>query len=695
MENMTNAEENARYDRDFRAIIDADDTHDIGLEKFDRRMHSLENSINKPESTVEEEGYAVESLNYDWPYHDETATITGRVYIAGEETEEIVPESWGEPIEDNNGARSYLVEDIAMQSMGIIAGFDNGRARLAYAFCFPQEDPSWPDFIMYPGEGVQHYSLPTELAISARLHRRWPDKMESVDNLIQPHVDEKMIRRMKAVARRLQPELNDEAFRELIIPYLNYRLDFDQKWPYIVQVDHDILCFDTDEELKEGKLADSPWVVMNLDSPLTLAIRRPAIDFVPYEGLDDDYVHPVLFCEISDPDSEEEGAQIMIPLEHISRLVGTRVSRSMVERALMGYEIDNNLTETVSQLQTADSVGVRLASMGIENSHKPPKVVAMEFLERDIVDFIASIKAPMSALYDTEEQAQEVATNLSNESGNRLVGSGIAEYILAVSGERTMRPRTVNKLPKDFVIEPGTFVLQVDPEMPLVPLNHGDTINGTAEMFLGVAEPEYGEEGEVIGYRAVPSLIIDISQETKSLLNFGSSDAPLVEVAAQRRAAIPLDGSVEIRIVSLEKYRDNVRVLKAAKTQYRNDPVVKLLNDISEALFSETGQFQEFKQVKKLRRVAQRIESDDLPGGKKRAIEVLEAMFLKRHIRAFGAVIFPNDLATIHSSAEISGLVADIRDDIDGVDGLTLVISSSDHSDRYYVPISRLTHFAF
>lgn len=692
---MTSENPDYRYEQDFQAIMEADDDRDVGIVQFNGQIYMMEDQLSDGETRPEDEEAGIDELNSQWPYHGHIATLTARLYLLDDDMREVVPESWGEPDIDEQGMLSYFVEHEELQSMGVMVGTEPHRTRIAYAFTFPNEDSEWPEFIMYPDEAaVHHYDVPTPEAVELKLRRRWPDAIKLVDTLIQPQVNNGTARRILALTRRLQPELVDSDFRELLVLYLNQRLNFDKSWPYIVQAENELLCFDGAGEPK-GTFVDDDWVVLGLAAPLSIALRDPFIDFIPTTLDGNSYTHAVLSGDMSSPDDEYESAAVGVVFDNLAGLTATRVSRSIVERALMGYQMEDDLSKLAAELHGSDSVAVTLSRLDAENSHKPPQVVAMEFLEKDIIDFIESIKGSIRVVYDTEEQAFELSNRLMKEAADRLVGAGIDQFMLELSGERTMHPRTVNKLPKGFVVEPGTFIIQVDPEAPLIPLQHGDSITGIAESFLGYVEPAHNEAGDVVGYRAVPSLIAGVSREIKSLLNFGKSGAPLVEIAAQQRAAIPLDGSVEIRLVALEQYRIRVQALEVARAQYRNDPAMKLLKDIAEGLYNETVQFQEFKQVKKLRKVAERIMQNDLPGGNKPALDMLEALFLKRELHAEGGVIYPEDPSTIESPVRINGLVADVRNDIDGLEGPVFVMGGSGQGQRFYVPLHSLTKLAF
>ncbi len=285
---MPENQSNAKVEAAFQEFVENYEQYDVGLDIFDEKLRKLEEDANDNGGSFSELiEPAIEQLDEEWLYHNEIARVTGRLYLVDDLPASLITETWGQPDIDEDGNYSFFVENVELQSLGIVDGphgevleDDTPAAKIGYAFVLPASNAAYPQFILYPGEASRHeYPHPTPEAVDLRLHKRWPEQLAIIDTLIQIDSQEinKLPRRLVAVARKFDADFkNSVDFREWVTIYINERLKLDQVWPYALQVEHELFCYDGDGS---DSMDEAAWLEVACDKPMVLHGRRPQVEF--------------------------------------------------------------------------------------------------------------------------------------------------------------------------------------------------------------------------------------------------------------------------------------------------------------------------------------------------------------------------------------------------------------------------------
>ncbi|MBC7512611.1 hypothetical protein H7142_03065 [Candidatus Saccharibacteria bacterium] len=647
----------ARVEVSFQNLLDNYEGYDIGLQLFDDKIRRLTDTANNDKgsfSDIIEPG--VESLNEEWLYHGETATVTGRLYVTDRSVVPDLYAKWGEPHKDDQGNLSFYVEKCELRSYGVFDGphgaplADNlVEAKIGYGFVLPDDDSPMAQLMLYPGEAAEHrYALPTPEAIEARLHAMWPKKMAVIDTLLSAdHTKIKNLpRRLAFTARHLQQELlHSSDAREWLSVHVNERLALDKVWPYVVNAQNTLFFLDDD--------TNQNWQEMTIDGATRLDVRKPRVEFIKNDS--DGAVQAMFFAELPDTSDEWNGTPICIKATDILHLRGTRAHRSIIDRALMGHE-QNFAAALIANQEEDDEDFIDDEPMAViqpprtEHHGGMPDFVKEMMLLRDEFESVVKMVASVSQKhYKTYDQAFEVSQALVNTVGNRLIGAGVVNYPLALEGTYALRAKTIQD---GRSAEPGEIIIAVDAEKPLVELMHGDSFSGTFYAFYGDVITVSDEEGEPEHYRAVPRIIVDTKTESASGLNYGPLS--LVEVVVQQRGLAALDGSVRISIPQLERYEADMKIRKTVAEKYGNQAITRQVNRLFAAFHAETDTgYQDLRNVKDIRGVAKFVERG--AENDTSVFNTLSALLINRGIMAVGEAAGETD-----SSRFVDGIVVDV-----------------------------------
>jgi hypothetical protein len=687
---------NAKTEVTFQELQENYEGHDIGLELFDGRLMQLTNNANEDGGSMSDLiDPGVEVLNDDWPYHDETARVTGRIHAFNGTTLAQLSELWGEPDKDVHGNLSFFVEDQELCSLGItegphgaVIGDSHVEAKIGYGFALPGADAPFSQLILYPGESSQHmYPTPTPEAIDLRLHKMWPEQMKIVDRLLMPDdMDiDNLPRRLAAIARLLQHELAESAeSREWFSIYVNSRLKLNHMWPYVVSV-KDTVHF-LDDETGEH------WMEMSLDGPARLDIRKPRIEFLRAQS--DGTVSSMVFAELPDMSSEWNGTPVGINATDILRMRGTRAHRSLVDRALQGSEANFGAAIASAGLDDGEFDdelrGVTIKPQPREHhSGDPQNIKEMRLLKDELEAIFEMIEPLTKKTYDTFEQARDVSTALTRDLGNRLIGAGICNYALMFEGEYALR--TITRKDAGRSAEPGEVIIAVDADNPFAKLVHGDNFHGTFYAFHSDVVSDDDEHGEPVSFRPVPRMIVDVNSNSASALSYGG--VPMVEVIAQQRGLISMDGSVDIMIPSLVRYEAD----KAARTHVKevlgDHQATRNVDSLFRAFSAEsdTG-YQDLKNIAKVRSLARYIESAE--SGNSAVFEAVSSMLMNRSVMLTGS----KGASTGDDLRFVEGIVVDvIRYDAldDRQAGTYVAVRDKQDGDLHEILLSSVESIAF
>ncbi len=407
----------------------------------------------------------------------------------------------------------------------------------------------------------------------------------------------------------------------------------------------------------------------------------------------------MFILELPDVDNERAGMRAAVPCRNIRRLRGTKAYQSLVDRALKGNE--RNLAAMMSygsspdaQWEKSDTASVTVRQP--ERRHhtgEPNFVEEMMLLDKELRAIIKNFAPFVKRQYGTLEQAAEVSRRLTQDAADRLLGAGIANWVLGFEGEYALKASSLEELPEER-ISPGEFFLRLDAEQPFKRLQHGDNFQGTFHAFLGDVHEVIDEDGDTIAYQPLPRLIVDVSSNTTNMLTY--KELPMIEIEARQRGMIPLDGSVVMTLPSLERYKSDKEARHAASVQYGRDPIVREIHDLFAALYNESDQgYQELGHPERIRSIARRIDQNDLEAGSTTALQALESLFVGRSVMVTGDT-YTQD-GTLEENGFSDGIVGDVRTDtpLVGTSGPLLVVLDKNHGEYRYVKMSTIATLAF
>lgn len=669
----------AKVEVSFQELQENYEGHDIGLEMFDAKLRQLSDNANDDGGSFSDlVDPGVEMLNEEWLYHDDTATVSGRLFVIDGSVIAELADRFGEPDKDEQGNTSFFVEDLELCSYGIADGPHGAplgdeavEAKIGYSFVLPDADTPTAQLILYPGEASKHiYPLPTPLALDAKLHSMWPDKMKLVDRLLAAD-DTKIVdlpRRLALIARKLQNELKDSSDgREWLSVHVNEQLQLDKIWPYVVTVKDTLYFLDDD--------TSQDWLEMLIDGQTRLDVRKPRIEFIRNDS--DGVVQALIFAELPDSRDEWESTPVGMKAADIVHIRGTRAHRSIVDRALAGYEqniaaaLAAGLYEDDELIDTAPAVRIKPTRQE-HHGGLPTNIQEMMMLRNELEATISVLQPLTEKRYDSYEQAAQVSHALTNTIASRLIGAGITNFALRFDGELALRALTVKDGPN---VQLGQVIVQVDPDKPFAKLEHGDTFDGTFHAFHGDVVTIDGEDGEPAHYRAYPRVVVDTKTASASAMDYGP--IRMIEVLTQQRALAPLDGSVRITIPSLVRYEADLEARKAvAQALPRGHNMTHKVNRLYAAFHGEKDDiYQDLRRLDDIRAISRYIESR--AEGSTQLLEALSALFLKRSIKTKGVVGESSEDAIRF----VDGIVADV----------TMKLASTDEPGPYLTILDRQT----
>jgi hypothetical protein len=680
----------------FNEIIEANSGRDAGIVSFERDMANASESLTRMykglsvHDIFDELQVIEDEMNERWPYHEDTATVTGRVYMVNSDHRHILPDEWGDTVEDEDGRHYFYLVDTQLVSTGveIVSAADSKehveRIDAVYGFTISGEEDTGVQLLSaHPGELADHqYEVPTAQEAAARLQRDWPEHYNLIDQYIRPDLQMGLPKRLAFLVRRMQADLSgSEYFRRLVEILINDRLALDQKMPYAVTVQGKLDCFDgTDPNDPDD---EGNWVELKFRDDLNTFLHGASVYMTKFgeEAVTAQIYGKTYSYEDKDPQ------YVSINAEAITGFRSTRAMRSILSRALAGVSPESLLADNASEqdafIETFQKLNAHQDLESVKPTRverfdgEPMRIREMRMLEAEFKAIAKDVIAAQKVIYKTAEEATKASKELIDMALQKLTQAGIENNDeLEFAGETAIRPRRNSKLPQF----PGehVFVYGVDPESPFVPLQYGDSFVGFAASLQPFIRESSTEADGPIGFTAYPSLMAVVKVEKQSALTW--QGVSVVDLSVDTKAIIPLDGSADIKVNPLQHYLRTRESLKAASAAYRQLPIVRRLNRLQGALATEdTSGYKKLMQVELLSKLdssVAHLKSEGKPIGP--AINAIESMFVKRAIvikgQAFvrdGEGYLPDDENT---NVELKGKVVDVRSDV--FDRVALVVET-------------------
>lgn len=225
--------------------------HGQSLEPLFREIAEYQDLLTAGRLSPEDRDAFTQSLDERWPYMNQRLKVSGNIWL---------PEYTSDN-QDTPDMKMYYVEDVEMESMGfsyLVIGQNEetqGEVTIGHYFMLDAEQISKrPMEALFkskhafarPGDVIINYPFIDESEDAARLSYFFEEIIADIDNAFIKSDDECEV--VKALGRIEFEIRSDDTYDELslITKYINSRLTFDHKVPYLM--DFEGFCYIADAE---------------------------------------------------------------------------------------------------------------------------------------------------------------------------------------------------------------------------------------------------------------------------------------------------------------------------------------------------------------------------------------------------------------------------------------------------------------
>lgn len=701
----------------FMELLGSRDVEDAGIVLFEQHMKESEELLTQqyigkdaPHLTNDAMEEFDDAMNDRWIYHDEIATVTGRIYIAENGIEDAIPESMGEPEEDAAGRKYFYAEEKKFRSHGVEVIPDYNiddetslsSVRVGFIFSLPEDEMQMPLYTAYPGELFQHrYATPTPAEAQVRLERDWPAELKIMNELLRPDAKKSLPKRLKALGAKLEPILKaNPGLQQLVEIYVNEELNLDKQLPYIVTSAGFIDCFTgIDEDDNSGE-----WQTLEFDDTLTVLVYQPDIRFSPIG--EDDGIAACIYGQTFNDSDGDAPEMVAILADNITGFRSTRAKHSLTDRALMGVESQKDL-DTEKVLEAIDDEEDKKISLleTVDTAKENEYIKRLTQLEDVLGRIKRVIFEAQKKIYPTEEGARMASSELVREFKEWLDETIIYEKpIMEVSGSGILQANVRrDDMLQTLAAENQIFVRGIDRDEPLSPLVPGQIMKGQPDGLYALIGQQGGQSEEYApSYYPAPSLsvLIAADQGFQSRLQ---DMLTLEDVIVRRWLSVPLDVTSEIKLVDLEEYRASKQAFDAIEKEYEGLPLSDRLQKLNEIMQNEdTTDFTELSPITTLSEIADDLQKASAEGKRTRpTANMLETLFVNRTILSVSDILQDKN-GQLAPDEELSGTlvgwyVQDVRDDL--IDGDIVFFVRAEVQDGRilyrYIPISSITQLKY
>lgn len=717
--------ENANFDELFQGLVESNQLVDQGIMSFEKRMIDTQEDLTKklagtkgPYASIMQD--VEDELNDDWRFHEATAEVSGRIYLADSSFEELVPVEWGKSQIDDNGEIFYYVEGVRLKSHGIeaIPEFDSynedneteGQSvvgiKIGYSFADSEDQFDRPIYTANPGELIKHeYSMVTPEEAEVRLRHLWPNELARCEALLKPDAKSPAPQRITALCRFLQDIIkHDEEFSKLFEIYVNAKLELDSTHPYIMTAENALNTFEGDDLYDEQ--AHNQWAHMIITGPLTFVAHDPRIHITPHT---DGSVRAHVLVATYNAEGGDVPEYVSVSTENITQFRPTRATQSIAARAITG--LFDNAQGSLLQQAGAGISEVELSEGQIETvredsgmynkGRRAEELEQLRSLKNELELIAKEIRKSQSVVYSTMQDATYASGELLLKIRSRLNDTGLTTaHVFEVSGDQVLTPRFLRD-PEIADKYPASMFVAVDPENPVDHIANGDSISGTIDSFQPLIKAITDKDDVVNGYMVNPSVLLEPPQGKfkKSVLSW--QGASLIDATIDTRAIVPLDGSAEIKLVALDTLEGVQSSFDALKKEYgRDSGIVRKVHKLIRAFASEDkSEYVTLMNPKIITSVGVEMENmSDAGMDVNKALEAMSSLLIDRNLHVSGEVYNAvngeiTSRIDLARNQVVAGYVVDVRNDV--WPGRPVIVLQSSGADVYYAPLDGLKLFRF
>lgn len=667
---------------------------DAGLNSFEDNLREIQEYLTKKylvdkESLDNQELVDIEDdFEEDWNHAGAIARISGRVYLTDYDEEDNVPEEWGESLFDEDREVYFLVEGVPVRSVGaevfpsFTAEGELKRMSVGYTFAFVDDRDENPVICAYLGDLYQHtYEKPSPQEAIAQLERDWPQEFQFINEWV--HADGKMPLpvRLEYITRELQEELaSSDSFRLLVETYIQAFVAFDESLPYSISLSHSFETYDGENPYLEND--EGGWAKCDVKGQLTILGYRPRIVL---DKRSNGAIQSKLFVATYNVEDGDEAEYIRLDAGNITSFMSTRALNSLASRAMLSgvreaasEVLANDITE-IDVIDSRDGVAIDYAEQEVdERSFVPARIERLVELETAIKDAIKLIKEQRSILYGTSEEALEATRNLAQDNLLPLFEyfGSMPDVHYHISGEGVLVPQASTRFVDGSEDDeaPIHFAYEVDRQQYTSPLQPGDSYTGPIVAFVSAIGELAADDDEVRGYNVKPALLVGVGKD--KYIPIAISNTPLVDITVDKRVLVPLDGTADLKIEELERYREVQEVIELLDFKFEESSILELAQSLQVALIDgvRNDMYVEFDQPELFEEAADEmvvLEREALTHNK--VVELFEKVLVGQRVRLKGEIYVRGEQGGyepygVEESVVADGSILDLRTDIDGND---------------------------
>ncbi len=713
------------------ATIREDD--DAGIASYEAHLKEVEDYIiTEYISQHKELDYDdLEDINTElhdlWEHRGDIATVSGRIYVVDvnedededEDEDENVPKEWGEARTDEFNETYYIVDDIALQSLGVEMDLtydedgDLTGAKAMYTFAFPDDEEGRTAVYAYVSDLFRHeYARPTTHEAITRLESDWPEQASFVKDMFIENEQTPSYKKLRHITRELQDDLiHSETFRVLLEEFIQSFASYNDSDPYGVVVKGAIEYYDGGKNPLYDERSEV-WLSVGIKGKLSLFGLYPKVTFVCRA---DGTVECAILLAVYNHEDDDTPEYIRCNVEAISSFRPTRAAKSLLSRALF----NSSIQEKAADILKMDEEAAELSVIGIESNEpleagETPEALDIVETPRFIQELIAVentlasvarlIKSRQKIRYSTKEEALKAAELLvTGEVVNLVRSRGISlGYTYVVSGPSVLVPNSVASDGVDVGegVHPG-FTYKVDVNEPVIPLTSGDSYKGFFANIAPSTKTLKSYDGEITGYAVGVLCMIQSQDVTHSPLN--NNGVSLVDISVSVKASAPMDGTAEIKSIPLENYREAQTSLEKLKRSGVNQEIIKLLRSFQQAFYDniDARDLVEFTQTE----LFPQLDTLSAEAAEQASSIATTAEFLERTLTAAPVTVRSDAFYTSKNgrfeeydltAADniVAGVVVDVRTDIKE-DSIFLAVKTPTSDVVVYVRMGGITQFSF
>lgn len=712
-------------DQLFLDIIGNNDLHDVGVAEIERQLLALQDDLVATyvgKDITRDQAAEIEDLedkaNQHWMFHDDIATISGKVYLAYGEFGELA-ELDGYEIEEDEWGSYFFAQDIPLRSHGIeiipneITDFTSEEpdttlsgVRVGFSFSHAEDPHDRPMYTAFPGDLSRHtYADPTPAEARRQLLAGWPEIVKAIDTWVSPDMVTNLPRRLTLLARKVGRTIADNPrLKRLAEIYMNDEINFNQDQPYIATIENSLNVV---SHVSDADEAEDDWQTLLLGGPLTLHISEPEVRFGSVSSSGGGIMS--LYGQVYNDQDGVMPEIVEVQTHNITSLRSSRALRSLAERATLSHDMSaSNGDETpgalIERIDESEATTLTAGKQPTEEvSPLKRRIEELRRLESAFVDACQFAITQQAILYPTKEEADRATRGVVNHLMYEIFkDTPLTEgNTVDVSGTNVQYPRSA---PPDEIVNPeytnGAVAFSVDKENPIGTLAIGETIGGQIKaidtLVLRVETEDEADEG----YRIVPVLMLLISQEQHNIAANPGLAVPLDSATRSRYATIPLVEDTEIHITELHQYEDVIDQMRRLKRAYPGSNLGDVFA-LERALYAEDrSSFTKLKHTERFVALEQlRTRLIEAGYSSNELVKTLDQMFSNRRVEIEGVILARNGqeyrIDTEHDASVDNWEIADVRDD--GIDQLTFVLRRQVEGQDMirYVAFSDITGFRY